>query len=109
MAVDRDPWQQLLAGVRLPFHPELVIPPLHHIELDTPETTPVDDVEAAATAATTAAFASSITPGTTVAVVRQRQVTRPRRKPRATACARSLTPSLRNSRRAWVLMVSSDR
>ena len=33
----------------------------------------------------------------------------PRRKPVATASARSLAPSLRNSRRAWVLMVSSDR
>lgn len=37
------------------------------------------------------------------------QETRPRRKPWATACARSRTPSLRNSRRAWVLTVSSDR
>jgi hypothetical protein len=35
--------------------------------------------------------------------------TSPRRKPCATACARSRTPSLRNSRRAWVLTVSSDR
>jgi hypothetical protein len=68
VAVDRDPWQQLLAGVRLPFHPELVIPALHDIVLDTPATTTVDDVEAAATAATTAAFASSITPGMTIAV-----------------------------------------
>ncbi|MFC5208564.1 hypothetical protein ACFPM0_18630 [Pseudonocardia sulfidoxydans] len=38
-----------------------------------------------------------------------RQDTRPRRKPCATAWARSRTPSLRNSRRAWVLTVSSDR
>ncbi|MGI8534961.1 MAG: SGNH/GDSL hydrolase family protein [Mycobacteriales bacterium] len=38
-----------------------------------------------------------------------RQLTSPRRKPSATACARSLTPSLRYSRRACVLMVSSDR
>lgn len=37
------------------------------------------------------------------------QDTRPRRKPWATACARSRTPSLRNSRRAWVFTVSSDR
>ena len=37
------------------------------------------------------------------------QDTRPRRKPCATACARSRTPSLRNSRRAWVLTVSSER
>ena len=37
------------------------------------------------------------------------QETRPRRKPWATAWARSRTPSLRNSRRAWVLTVSSDR
>ena len=35
--------------------------------------------------------------------------TSPQRKPIATACARSAAPSLRNSRRAWVLMVSSDR
>lgn len=37
------------------------------------------------------------------------QDTRPRRKPWATAWARSRTPSLRNSRRACVLTVSSDR
>ncbi len=37
------------------------------------------------------------------------QDTRPRRKPWATACARSRTPSLRNSRRAWVFTVSSER
>lgn len=38
-----------------------------------------------------------------------RQETNPRRKPWATACARSRTPSLRNSRRAWVFTVSSER
>ena len=38
-----------------------------------------------------------------------RQVMMPRRKPVATASARSFAPSLRNNRRAWVLMVSSDR
>ena len=37
------------------------------------------------------------------------QLMMPRRKPVATASARSFAPSLRNSRRAWVLMVSSDR
>ena len=37
------------------------------------------------------------------------QATRPRRNPTATAWARSRAPSLRNSRRAWVLIVSSDR
>src|SRR3954468_23765574 len=37
------------------------------------------------------------------------QVIMPRRKPVATASARSFAPSLRKSRRAWVLMVSSDR
>jgi hypothetical protein len=37
------------------------------------------------------------------------QETRPRRKPWATAWARSRTPSLRNSRRACVFTVSSDR
>lgn len=42
-------------------------------------------------------------------VTRQDQATRPRRKPWATACARSRTPSLRNNRLAWVLTVSSER
>src|SRR5690606_33717932 len=37
------------------------------------------------------------------------QETRPRRNPCATACARSRTPSLRNSRLACVFTVSSDR
>ena len=36
------------------------------------------------------------------------QATSPARKPAATACARSRAPSLRNSRRAWVLTVSSE-
>ena len=37
------------------------------------------------------------------------QRTRPQRNPMATACARSAAPTLRKSRRAWVLTVSSDR
>ena len=40
------------------------------------------------------------------AAVRRRT---PAGNPSATACARSRAPSLRNSRRAWVLTVSSDR
>ena len=50
-----------------------------------------------------------VDPDLVPAVLTSGQVTRPRRKPRATAWARSFTPSLRNRRRAWVLMVSSDR
>ena len=44
-----------------------------------------------------------------ISVCWPRQLMMPRRKPVATASARSFAPSLRNSRRAWVLMVSSDR
>jgi hypothetical protein len=68
VGVDRDPWQQLFGGVRLPFHPELVVPALHHVELPVPSTAAVDDVAAAAAASTVATFAATVVPGMTVAV-----------------------------------------
>jgi hypothetical protein len=33
VGVDRDPWQQLRAGVRPPFHPERAVPRLFDVEL----------------------------------------------------------------------------
>lgn len=63
-----NPWEQLEAGVDLPFHPDLVVPTLHEIRLDVPQPLPVDDVEGAAHAEVVRALASSVTPGMTVAV-----------------------------------------
>ena len=61
-------WEQLRAGVELPFHPDLTIPPLHEIRLAIPEPAPVNDVEAAARSAVVDRLAADVTPGMSVAV-----------------------------------------
>ena len=61
-------FESMLQGVRLPFHPDIQVPPLHHVSLPIPTGTPVDDVAAAAEKAVTAGIASRVRPGATVAV-----------------------------------------
>ncbi|MDA0370595.1 MAG: lactate racemase domain-containing protein [Actinomycetota bacterium] len=61
-------WEQLRAGVELPFHPDLTIPPLHEIRLAIPDPAPVNDVEAAARSAVVDRLAADVTPGMSVAV-----------------------------------------
>jgi hypothetical protein len=67
-AREHDPWQQLLAGVELPFHPDLTVPALHEVRLPIPHPEPVDDVCAAAHARVVATLAGAVTPGMSVAV-----------------------------------------
>ena len=54
--------------VHLPFHPDLVVPPLHQVVLSTPTRPAVADVAAAARAAVVEALANEVTAGMTVAV-----------------------------------------
>ena len=61
-------WEQVAAGVELPFDPELTIPELYEYTLDMPLPPAVADIEGAARAATLSTFASTVTPGMTVAV-----------------------------------------
>jgi hypothetical protein len=61
-------WEQLAAGVELPFAPDLIIPELHPYPLDVPSPPIIDDIERAAFDATLATFRDAVTPGTTVAV-----------------------------------------
>ena len=61
-------WEQLAAGVDLPFDPDLTIPELHHVPLDSPSPAPVGDIEQAAHGAVVSTFASTVTSGMTVAV-----------------------------------------
>jgi len=61
-------WGQLRAGVELPFHPDLTVPPLHEIRLAIPDPAPVNDVEAAARSAVIDRLAADVTPGMSVAV-----------------------------------------
>jgi hypothetical protein len=63
-----NPWEQLLAGVDLPFHPDLTVPPLTEIALALPNPVAVADVEAAAHQQVVDRLAASVTPGMTVAV-----------------------------------------
>jgi len=62
------PWEQLLAGVDLPFHPDLTVPQLHEVRLPIPRPPAVDDVAATAHQRVVDALAGSVTPGMTVAV-----------------------------------------
>ncbi len=62
------PWDQLVAGVELPFHPDLVIPELHEVSIDLPDPPAVVDVEKAAHYAVISTFAGQVSPGMTVAV-----------------------------------------
>jgi hypothetical protein len=61
-------FDDLLAGVHLPFHPDLVMPELHHISIPQPSAEPVTDIAAAAQSAVAATFVGAISPGMTVAV-----------------------------------------
>ena len=62
------PWEQLVAGVELPFHPDLAVPDLHQVKIDLPDPSPIVDVEKAAQYAVTSIFAEHVTRGMTVAV-----------------------------------------
>jgi hypothetical protein len=61
-------WEQVAAGVELPFAPDLVVPELHPYPLDVPSPPAIADVEGAAHAAALRTFADEVTPGMTVAV-----------------------------------------
>jgi hypothetical protein len=61
-------FEDLLAGVHLPFHPDLVIPELHRVSLPQPEVSTVPDIATAAEASVRAHFAGTVTPGMTIAV-----------------------------------------
>jgi hypothetical protein len=61
-------WDQLVDGVRLPFHPDLKVPALTEVRLPMPQPEPVGDVQAAAHADVVARLAASVSPGMTVAV-----------------------------------------
>lgn len=61
-------WEQLAAGVELPFDPALTVPELHRYPLDVPSPPAVPDVERGAYDAAVAAFRDDVTPGMTVAV-----------------------------------------
>lgn len=61
-------WQQLVDGVDLPFHPDLVVPTLSEVRLAIPNPDPVPDVVEAARVAVVDTLRTSVTPGMTVAV-----------------------------------------
>lgn len=61
-------WEQLDAGIELPFAADVEIPELHEISLDVPAPAPVTDVESAARDAVVARLAPHVTSGMTVAV-----------------------------------------
>jgi hypothetical protein len=61
-------WDQLVAGVELPFADELTIPELFPYPLDVPSPPAVDDVEQAAHDAASATFRDTVTAGMTIAV-----------------------------------------
>ncbi len=63
-----NPWEQLVDGVELPFHPDLIVPELHEVTLPVPQPAAVADVAAAAHARVVAVLAGSVVPGMTVAV-----------------------------------------
>ena len=61
-------WDELVAGVELPFHADLKVPALTEIRLAMPQPEAIADVAAAAHAGVVAQFAGSVTAGMTVAV-----------------------------------------
>lgn len=61
-------WEQLVAGVELPFHADLKLPTLTEVRLTMPRPKAIGDVVAAAHTEVVARFAGSVTPGMTVAV-----------------------------------------
>ena len=60
-------WDQVAAGVELPFADGLEVPDLHPYPLDVPEPPAVDDIERAAIDAVDR-FRDDVTPGMTIAV-----------------------------------------
>ena len=63
-----NPWDQLLDGVQLPFHPDLTVPDLHEVRLDVPLPAPIADVEATAHRRVVEVLRDHVSPGMTVAV-----------------------------------------
>jgi hypothetical protein len=63
-----NPWDQLLDGVQLPFHPDLRLPELHEVRFDVPSPDPVDDVDGTVHDRVVATLAGHVSPGMTVAV-----------------------------------------
>lgn len=61
-------WEQLRAGIDLPFDPAVTIPELHEVRLDVPSPEPVTDPEAAARRDVVERLASDVAPGVSVAV-----------------------------------------
>ncbi|TDT18575.1 uncharacterized protein DUF362 [Ilumatobacter fluminis] len=61
-------WDQLVAGVELPFPEGLTVPELHPFPLEVPSPPGVHDVEAAAFTAAIDAYSDDVNPGMTVAV-----------------------------------------
>lgn len=61
-------WEQLRAGVRLPFDPALEMPELHEVRLSVPDPDPVSDVEAAARRSVVERLSAESVAGLTVAV-----------------------------------------
>ena len=61
-------WEQLAAGVDLPFADDLVIPELHEYLLDTPSPPAVGDIQGAAHEAALRTFSGVVTQGMTIAV-----------------------------------------
>ena len=63
-----NPWEQLLEGIDLPFHRDLVVPALTEVMLPIPHPEPVADVEGRAHAQVVERLAGSVSQGMTVAV-----------------------------------------
>jgi hypothetical protein len=68
VVASHDPWQQLMAGVELPFDPRLEIPRLVEVQLPVPTPPLVDDVRSAARREVITRLAADVSPGLTVAV-----------------------------------------
>jgi hypothetical protein len=63
-----NPWDQLLDGVQLPFHPDLRVPELHEVRFEVPSPDPLADVAGTVHDRVVATLAGHVTPGMTVAV-----------------------------------------
>lgn len=68
MSEARSGWEQLRAGVRLPFDPDLQVPKLHEVRLSVPDPDPVTDVEGTARRSVIERFSSESVSGLSVAV-----------------------------------------
>ena len=63
-----NPWEQLLEGSDLPFHPDLSVPSLTEVVLPIPHPEAIADVEATAHQQVVERLAGSVTDGMTIAV-----------------------------------------